>query len=48
VASPKPLPLVDAKASAASFDAEIKPLSSYVFAGKDYRVDNLKVSWSCC
>jgi hypothetical protein len=48
VASPKPLPLVDAKASAASFDAEVKPLSSYVFAGKDYRVDNLKVSWSCC
>lgn len=42
-ASPKPLPLLDAKASAASFDAEVKPLSFHVFAGHDYRVDNIKV-----
>jgi hypothetical protein len=31
--------------SAANFDAELKPLSSYVFGGVDYlKVDSIKVS----
>lgn len=46
--SPKPLPLVEGKASAATFDAEQKPLSSYVLGGVDYRQqgDSMKVGAS--
>lgn len=43
VRSRKPPPLVEAKASVATFDAAQQPLSCYVLQGRDYRADTLQV-----
>lgn len=45
VAPREPTALLEGKNSAANFNAELKPLSSYVFGGVDYlKVDSIKVS----